>query len=196
MRREHVKMAAAGGLVLALGATAPPASAGVTITAEETNGNVVMMGGGTLDLSGWAFFEEAMQVSSGVKPDGVVALGATRADVDVYWMPAGFSGPATIGPGTEYIKGRGDGDAFTLGWNPIFHLIAVPDGYQSGDPLGDSSVLFEGHTFESLGVEKGVYTWTWDTADGRGDFFTINIPAPGALALFALAGCGTRRRRR
>jgi hypothetical protein len=190
-------MAVVGSLVLALGAVAPLTLAGVVVTAEETGGDVVFAGGGSLDLSAWEPWDIGVSESVFLRPDIGASFGATPASFIFYWDAPGFSGPETIGPGTEKIYAdSGTGDLFYFSWGG--RTSAVPYGYESGDMLGDSTAVYEGHTFESLGVTPGTYTWTWDTAAGGTDFFTINIvPEPSMLALamlYAAGVAGLRRR--
>ena len=194
MRSQNLVLCVVVGALIALPGGA--AFAGVTITAEEVGGDVVFSGGGTLDTSQWTFFGTG-PTEPFVDPEFAMVVGAA-GNIDAYTEGLGFSGPPNIGPGTTlFFADSGDGDLFALDWFLDGGALGVPTGYLSGDPLGPSTATYIGHTFASLGVKEGVYTWTWDTADGQGDFFTINIiPAPGAFSLLGVAGVVCRRRRR
>ena len=182
------------GWMIAVGC-AGPTFGGVTLAAEEVGDDVVISGGGTLDTSLWTFLGPGVQMP-GVEADAVVAIGPEGL-VDLYIMPVGFSGPDSIGPGTTpFFADSSDGDALGVGWVP-FPIIAVPTGYVSGDPLTGSESTFVDHSLDSLGLAEGRYTWTWETAAGGSDFFTINIvPAPGAVAVAGLFALASGRRRR
>ncbi len=195
MNRVHMLLTT----VLVVGMSLVPfraARAAVTVTVEAVGNDVVMSGGGTLDLSLWSFFTDAFS-SPGVSANSDFALGGDFVDVDLYWMPTNFSGPNSIGPGSQPFAGdSGSGDPLGLSWNPGLLAIGVPDGYVSGDPITGSEAIFENSTIQSLGLSPGIYMWTWDTVTGGSDSFTIDvIPAPGALALLGLAVIAPRRRR-
>ncbi len=176
-------------------AIASPAGAGVIITVEEVAGDVVFSGGGTLDFSLWKFSHD---ISTGpqISPTFVIMGATPEADFNVYSDPVNFAGPSEFPTIIETtFADSGIGDAFGIQLNPL--SLGVPVGYTSGDPLA-STMTFNNHTFASLGLVEGEYTWTWDTLDPRqSDFFTVVVvPAPGAIALLAVAGMAARRRRR
>jgi hypothetical protein len=193
------------GLFAALGfafAFSPPALGGVILTAEEVGGDVVIAGGGTLDLSLWNGLFSAFGIFAGVAANDSVIVGSTDL-FTVYFATAaqtGFTGPATIGPGTQgFFADSTTGDFFGLEWGSGFFpdgiRLLVFQGYVSGGPLSGSAT-FLGETIASLGLSPGTYTWTWNTTTGS-DFFTVNIvPAPGALALLGMASVISGRRRR
>ena len=196
MRRSYVACATL--LIAVLGvAIASPAGAGVTIIVQEVGDDVVFSGGGTLDISLWAFSHD-ITVGPQIDPHFVIMAETAGSDFDVYEDPVNFAGPSEF-PTNEVttFADSGVGDGFGIQLDPL--LVGVPHGYTSGDPLA-GTITFNNHTFASLGLVEGEYTWTWDTADGRGDFFTVVvIPAPGAIALLGVAGLAglvSRRRRR
>lgn len=184
-------------LVAALAAAcAPSAFAGIILTAEEVGDDVVIHGGGTLDVSTWTFLSPGLQLT-GIQASANIGVGpAPQAMVDIYTVPGMIDGPTSIGPGTDpFFADTGGGDAFGLGWSPGLSILAVPSGY-TGAELSSTSTYLD-HSFDTLGLAIGEYTWTWDTIDGGSDFFTLNVvPAPGALALLGLAALARRRRAR
>lgn len=160
----------------------------VVIVGEESDGDVIFSGGGTLDTSLWTFQETAPGGFPILQPDVGLVIGAFNHTADLYTPPASFAGPSSIGPGTDgYIANYLGGDNVGLIWGDP-HTLSLPVGYVSGDPIVGSTMSFVGHTFASLGLTPGDYTWTWDTASGPTDSFTIQlVPEPSALALLSLA---------
>jgi len=79
-------------------------------------------------------------------------------------------------------------------------LLAVPQGYVSGNALTDS-MTFNSATFASLGVTTGTYVWSW--GDGANQRFTLRIGAAGvpdggttvSLLSFVLLGLAAVRRK-
>ncbi len=170
---------------------ASSASGDVVINVSETGGNVVMTGAGTLDTSAWTL-AATLPMTPRMLPSGHMVVGPA-VNVDLYDSPSGFAGPASVGSGASFFADIGFTDAFGLDWD--FAVLVTPAGYASGDALAGSAT-YVGHSFASLGLAEGTYTWTWDTASGGTDSFTINIPTPGALALAGVAGFAAVRRRR
>ncbi len=181
-------------LVAAVIFTAGPANAAVILNAEEVGGDVVISGGGTLDLA--------------LATPGMVDSFPPILDYDDVWIgqsPASqffnmpnAAGPTSIGsvPYTNADSSTGNmvGISFAQGGGVA---TLVPHEYVSNDPLsGDAT--FNGETFASLGLVPGSsFTWTWDTSDASGDFFTLNIvPEPATLSLLAIGGLAMIRRKR
>ncbi|MCP4590211.1 MAG: PEP-CTERM sorting domain-containing protein [bacterium] len=175
--------------------TGGAASAGVIVTVEETGGDVVMTGGGTLDLS----LATGGLVDSffPVIADDMLFVG--QSDPGQLFGLVNFAGPGFVGSGpyTSADSWTGDIIGILTGGHGGGGALAVPFGYVSGDPLGPSTATYTGETFASLGLTEGSYTWTWDTAVRSDDFFTLDIiPEPTALSLLALGGMAMIRRRR
>lgn len=184
----------AGCLTLVLAANT--AEADVLITAEEVGGDVVFSGGGSLDISLWDFLTDA-NFSNQVGPTAIV-MGSNNVSIDVFANPAGFAGPVSFldRDNTAPFDPSGSGDLFGLSLDSDPPLLAVPDGYGSGDPLS-STIIIEGETLSSLGFVEDEYTWSWDTAGGERETFTVvSVPTPGSLASLVVAGLACARRRR
>ena len=79
-------------------------------------------------------------------------------------------------------------------------LLAVPQGYVSGNTLTDS-MTFNNATFASLGLTPSTYVWSW--GDGANQRFTLRIGVAGvpdggttiSLLGFALIGLAAFRRK-
>lgn len=177
---------------------APAAPGGVVISVTEGDGEVAFVGGGTLDLSMWTFLETASNGFPVVQPDIAMVIGPFFHFADLYTPPAGFSGPGAIGPGAKgFFASAVGGDNVGIAWGGPQQALSVPVGYVSGGAIEGSNMRFFGETFASIGLTPGTYTWTWDTASGAGDFFTIRVvPGPGAAVLLAGAPLAALRRRR
>lgn len=195
MKRNRIISCFIGAGLAAITATSP-AIAGVTVDVLEVGGDVVTTASGSFDISLWEF-DAAGSVIASMNPSGSFLVVGASANINLYATPTNFAGPANgFGTGVFIVASSGTGDIFGMQLPPSNPLLLVPTGYVSGDPLsGDGT--YNGQSFASLGLTEGVFTWTWNTADGRGDFFTINVvPAPGAFALLGVAGLVSRRRRR
>ena len=127
--------------------------------------------------------------------DNYFVVGAPGSPADLYDIPS-LVGPSGFGSGGEFTADSGDGDLF--GFLGILQSdMLVPSGYVSGDLL-DGSATYLNQSFDSMGLVGGTYTWTWETASGGVDYLTLEVvvPAPGALALFAVVGLAGARNRR
>jgi MYXO-CTERM domain-containing protein len=83
-------------------------------------------------------------------------------------------------------------------------VVAVPQDYVSGTPLGTSTATWTNTTISGLGLTPGAYVWTWGSG-ATADTFTLDIatgtPAvpetvTWAMMLLGLAGLGLMRTRR
>jgi len=179
---------------------AQPTDAAIIVTALEVGSDVVISGGGTVDLSGLTYVGTVV-AGPVVVPNDRLILGTYSPDnFDQY---SGLSGPANIGiPATASFPFFKSGTLFGLYFPGT---LIVPKDYSSGNSLS-ASITFTPSTFASLGVIPGTYVWTW--GQGRtADSFTLQIgppaavtPEPTSLALAGFAGLGLaagawRRRR-
>ncbi|MEM9736907.1 MAG: VPLPA-CTERM sorting domain-containing protein [Pseudomonadota bacterium] len=179
--------------MLAVASFSPQSHAAVIVTAVEDSGNVLFTSnGGSLDLS--ALTQDfSGDFSIGVNAnDAIVRLGAPSSAT----IFSGVSGPLMFGPGTGSLEvattGSGPvvavlGDPFGIGPGAVGE-IEVPVGYVSGTALAPSSLTFTGASFASLGLEVGIYTWTWgDVSNGTDDFFELRIGSSAVIPLPASA---------
>jgi hypothetical protein len=168
---------------LVLIAATMPCAADVTVTIEEVGGDVYVSGSGTFDVSLWEFGGRG-EIFGWIVSWQLVVIGPSKADAipgDAYVAPVNLQGPDAIGEvGPGFFADSGNGDPFGLIWDEG-GLLVVPLDYESGAELEGDATFLE-HSFDSLGLEEGSYTWTWDTADGAGDSFTVIVGPAGCDA--------------
>ena len=191
MKLNTLAVAAALSLTVAGGR----ADASVVIDIFQSGGNVVAMGGGTIDLNGLSLFDSS--ASSGapaVGPNiGLVYVGPDD-DIDAY---TGISGPMSFGTGGVTLGSSGSGDTFGVNAAPSIvnsSLLIVPTGYASGTALAGSSI-YDGQTLASLGLTPGTYVYTWNSSPAQDDSLTVKIgaipePSTWAMMLLGFAALG------
>ena len=170
------------------------AEASVVIDIFQSGGNVVTMGGGTINLDGLSLMASAVPSGApGLVPnDGGVFVGPNDA-ADSY---TGISGPLSFGPGGEGFEGSSpSGDIFGVAAVTIFgqSILLVPNGYVSGTALAGSAI-YDGQTLASLGLTPGTYVYTWGPP-AADDSLTVKIgsipePSTWAMMLLGFAGLG------
>lgn len=173
---------------------------------EDGFGNVVVQGSGSIATADGLIFDfSGHPLSPGIDPSNAILYLGAPGTVSVY---AQISGPTSFGsPGNDATTGSGPSIGIEEGDN--FAVVAVPDGYVSGTPLGTSTATWDGTTIAALGAINGTYTWTWPMGFNGEDSFTLNVgelppglgPAviePASLSVLAmgLAGLGLVRRAR
>ena len=168
-----------------------PANAAVVIDIFQSGGDVVATGSGTIDLAGLTLFESAPVGGMGaVIPSLGTAIVGPDVVADVY---EGASGPASFGPGLLTFGSDNSGLAFGVAGSLFgFPVVVVPNGYVSGAPLLGSST-FAGETIASLGLTPGTYVYTWNSAPGDDDSFTVNVsgvPEASTWAMMAISFAG------
>jgi hypothetical protein len=176
---------------------APSAQAAYVTTFEEIGSNVVEVGGGTLDLTDLervgGIFTKLF-----VTPSEPSYASGTKGDQgDIY--EGALSGPTNWGPGVTTFASSSSGDLVAL--VPFGAEIIVPDDYDFGDPLSETSTYL-GASFASLGLTPGSYVYSWGTGD-HADTFTLNVvagsvpePSTWAMILIGFAGLGYAAARR
>jgi hypothetical protein len=180
---------------------ATSAQAAVIVNAVEIGEDVVISGGGTLNLAAWVIEDNAQ--FSGGRVDagndisgGRVVLGGEQVLTDQYLNPSLVIGPSVIGPGNiAFFADSGSGDVFGIDFG-IPRSLNVPVGYGSGAPLSGSST-YTSQTFATLGLTPDTYVWSWGSGDSA-DSFTLNVvPEPSTVILMSLGlvGLASRRRR-
>ena len=129
------------------------ARASVLITLIESGGNVNVIGGGTINLTGLTFSFNSSGSGSLVANEGVVFVG-DFSDIVVY---DGATGPTNFGSGGFSFPTSTTGSMFGIRGNNS--RIAVPLGYVNTTLSG--SATWTSASFVSLGLTPGTYTWNW-----------------------------------
>ncbi len=126
-----------------------------------------------------------------------VAMGSTAVTTGSEYQNY-VIGPTTAGSGSLINATSSSGDIVAIDGGIFGNqaAILVPLNYVSGSALSDSAI-WSNQTYSSLGLDSGVYEWTWG---GGLDTFTLDvIPVPepshyGMLIVLAFAGLTGWRR--
>jgi len=186
----HTKVLA--GALIALGVAAP-SQASLLFTLQESGGNVVASGSGTVNTAGLTLVDSGSGPAQMMASLAFLGIGSTGS-VQTY---NGLTGPSNFGTGSFASASSGNGDLF--GVFGAQSRLSLHNGYQSGNQLSGTA-NWSGATFNSLGLTPGTYDWTWGTG-GNADSARLvigNAPEPATLALLAagLAGLARARRQR
>jgi hypothetical protein len=174
---------------------AMPARAAMLVTIAETGAGVAVTGSGTVNLAALTRVDFDIWVSSVIPGSGVIFSGGRS---DLYEAVNGnfqFGGD-----GSGIFATSSSGSAFAIG---LLAIIAVPEGYVSGDRI-DFSMVFAGQTLSSMTiVPTATYVWSWGSGS-TADTVTLRIgnavaavpePASGLLLGAGLLGLAGLRRR-
>jgi hypothetical protein len=187
-----------------------PVEASIVVTWTETGGDVVGTWQGSINLSGYTARSQSPP-NDGARVRAVASTGevaffswpANAGDFD-YYEKAGVNSAAGIFDIAEIDNGDGldvTGNVFQWAHFPFpLFALEVPDGYQSGQPLG-GTMLFPGETI------AGVFGTNLDAGprvvlnDGVNTLTFQAVPEPSTVALLAggviaAAGAALRRRAR
>jgi hypothetical protein len=163
---------------------APSSHAASIITALEIGGDVVLTaaGGASFNLTGLSLASFATRFSFIAPDSGSFATGA-NSGVDQY--NGSISGPTQFGAGMTALRTTGSGPYAGIFGNGA-PVLFVPEDYVSGSLLAQSTSVYAGETFASLGITPGTYEWILPA-----DSVTLNIgapvPIPAAAWLFGSA---------
>lgn len=192
-------------MAIGFGLCAPSAQAAYTITIEQVGSDVVATGSGSINFDALTLYGDELGSSLLEASGGAIIVGPTAETDDTFY--SGVAGPIAFGTGDEFLADSGGGGIVGLGTfdEPSGGVVAVPQGYVSGAPLGTSTATWTDTTISGLGLTPGSFVWTW--GDGATvDSFTLDIssvgaaaPEPGAWAMMVLGLGGlallrTRRR--
>ena len=141
LKNQMARSAALGvAMLIGVGLCAPQAQAAYVVTVEQVGSGVVATGAGSIDFSALIFYGAGGDSAGLSASDGVVAVGPTIDTPDTYY--AGIAGPvATFGTGGPFDASSGAGAIVGLGtFGQIGGgVVAVPQGYAPGTPLGTST---------------------------------------------------------
>ena len=139
-------------MAIGFGLCAPPAQAAYTITIEQVGSDVVATGSGSINFDALAVYGDELDTSLIAASGGAIIVGPTTPTDDTYY--SGVAGPITFGAGGEFLADSGGGGIVGLGTfdEPSGGVVAVPQGYVSGAPLGTSTATFTNATISGLGL--------------------------------------------
>jgi hypothetical protein len=198
LRRYVIGAAALGAMTISLGPLVPQAEAAYTLTIQESMTGVTATGAGSINFDALDPYGDELDSSLIAASGGAVIIGPATPTDDTYY--SGIAGPAaTFGPGDEFFADGGNGAIVGLGTFLATSggVVAVPQGYVSGAPLGTTTATWANATITSLGLTPGSYTWTWGSG-ATADTFTLDIvsggapaaPEPGVWAMMILGFAG------
>jgi hypothetical protein len=182
-----------GVVLVVLIAASSDARGAAFIVASQDNGNVVLTGYGTINLSALSKFADGIAGSAGfqgVRPAAEVGPNSTVVDL---YRGESLIAPASIGTSTTFVPsdgGSGDffGGSYFLGGMQPPGLI-VPDGYATGTSLSGTS-FFLGESFSTLGIAPGVYQWTWGVGADADSLTFQAVPEPSTAIYLVLLVAG------
>jgi len=178
-------------LALAGWALPSPAQAQVVLYLYESGSDVILTGGGTLDLSGSTGSTSVTTTSLLSPSTSTLLINPSGGNLTRYSYASFLSGaPTNFGSGTATTITSATGDFFGLQNQGVNHRIFVPVGYAGG--VLSTTTTFTGQTLAGLGATNGVYTWSWGT--GVAQSFTLNVGTAAAVpeaSPFTLAAAGS-----
>jgi hypothetical protein len=191
-----IKGIASLGAAMLIGLSALPAQAGYVVDLTQVGSDVVASGSGAVDLTGLSLVPPTLNRSAFIHPGAsLIFTGPVFPDFSPADSYTGFTGPTTFGSGGTSFPSSGSGDLVgiqdTVG---LAHVISVPTGYVSGNPLSDTTT-YDSQTLSSIGATPGTYKWTWGSGANQNITLVVGagaIPEPStwAMMLLGLAGLG------
>jgi len=161
---------------------APSSHAAAIFTAVEIAGDVVITadGGANFNLTGLTLDDQNNRIRYVAPTTGSFATGGTAA-MDLY--RGAITGPTQFGTGELLQATSGDGSYAGI---IAGSYLAVPRDYLSGSLLGESTAVYAGQTFATLGMTPGTYVWSLPEDSVTLDV-VATVPIPGAVWLFGSA---------
>lgn len=180
------------------------ASAIINVNAIEDSGNVVFSFTGSFNRDSGTLLTSLYGGGSAIFPlEGTVTFNTgVPSEAGHNYELVNFTGPTSFGTsfvGSIASSHSGEGFLFSSTYERLF----VQQTYGSGDPFS-GSMTFNSSTFASLGLNTGIYDWSWsNSTTGASDSLRLTIgsasvPDTGttvALLGLALTGLAFVRRR-
>jgi hypothetical protein len=182
----------------ALSSSTTASRAEFIVNFEQSGGNVVAAGRGTINLRALSLYG-VINEEPGVHGEfGYAWLGVWPSggySIEPFYL--GPTGPHSFGPSgdVEVNASSAIGDLIGIyGDVPIygrgvFSAVVVPNGYVSGTLLSNTTT-WDNTTISGLGLTPGTYTWTWGSGP-TADSFVVQIGSPEPstmIVLGAMAG--------
>jgi MYXO-CTERM domain-containing protein len=192
-------------LLIGFGLWVQPAQAAYTLTIQPNLTGVTATGAGSINFYGLALYGNELDSSLIAASGGAVIIGPATPTSDTYY--SGIAEPdVAFEMGGEFFSASGGGAIVGLGTflQTSGGVIAVPQGYVSGTPLGTTTATWTDATISGLGLAPGAYVWSWGSG-ATADSFTLDIVADAgavpeaatwAMMLLGLAGLAVVRTRR
>ena len=143
-----------------------PEASQFNLTLLEVGDDVILSGSGIFDLTNLTYSQN-IPPTGFILPSNAQFFSGTDSGTPVYvdlYSGTTFTKPSNFGASSTTTANFGSGDCVgTLLQGPNKFLV-VPTGYVSNTALTTYTV-FSGHTFTTLGVTPGTYTWSWGTTN-------------------------------
>jgi len=184
-----------------------PAHSAIVLTVKQDGNGVVISGSGSANINSLALPSQELDYTN-VLWDNQIYAGPNaysgippQFDVNRWGDingPLSFNTDPLI-PATNPTSGSGDLFGLYIDYATSKPLLVLPLNYVSGTPLNGIS-QFDGYSLTDLGLNPGVFSWTWGT-NPNADSLELRIepvPAPAPLPLVggAMAWSLAKRMRR
>ena len=150
--------------------------ASLNFTLQEIGSDLVLSGGGTVDISTFTITNPSSSALAGIVPSGVSTLIGVGPDLSgnlTYYRDIAISGPTSFGTGTSTVFATGfDAGNDRFGFSPSLDTVYLPIAY-AGEYL-EGVVTIAGSSFASAGVNLGTYTWSY----GSGNSIELVVSYP------------------
>lgn len=180
--------------------------AAVVISLHQQGPDVHVITSGSLDMTALSFHVTASDSYAGFNasnnPPAFLSgpqVFASQFSADMY--VGMIDAPTSIGTASGFrLATSGSGVRIGVTFNTydfpeVRPVIVVPPGYLSNESVSSSSI-FANTTIDALGLQRGVYTWSWGSGLSE-DSITLIIPEPlttSYIVVSVLIGLRTRKR--
>ena len=140
--------------------------ASLNFTLQEIGSDLVLSGGGTVDISTFTIINPSSSALAGIVPSGVSTLIGIGPDLsgNLAYFRGAISGPTSFGTGTSTVFATGfDAGNDRFGFSSSLDNVYLPITY-AGEYL-EGVVTMACSSFASAGVTIGTYTWTYESGN-------------------------------